>query len=416
MRKGYLKDNWRKLDNTAKIFSLDSRNNINIFRYSIILKEDVSYELLVSSVKMALNKMIAFKVKLETGFFWNYLEYNNKEPVILEDNGIPCKHINLKNNNDYLFKVTYYNKTINLDIHHVLTDGTGAINFLKLILYSYLDLKYKLNDVSDNLDGDVKYNDQYLMCYDKKILSKGDLKRAYQIPGKISSKINYTNHYKIDVSKLKSICRKYNITITEYLTAVYIYALYLSFYNKKEKRDIAIHVPINLRKIYLVDTPSNFFVCMNIRFNVSDFKVVTFKNILREVKNDFRNKLNNDKVKEYLNRDVKLGMNIPIRLIPLPIKKFFIRFIGNLFLKSSTSTLSNIGIIKIDDCYRKYVDNVLIMVRPGKYQKIKCTVCSFDNWLNVVINANVMDKVFNRNFYKLLKKDLGDIVYRKELS
>ena len=41
MKLEYLKK-WRKLDNTAKIFSLDDENNTNIFRYSIILKHKIN--------------------------------------------------------------------------------------------------------------------------------------------------------------------------------------------------------------------------------------------------------------------------------------------------------------------------------------------------------------------------------------
>ena len=37
---------YRKLDNTAKVFSLDDKKNMNTFRYSIILKEFVDKKVL----------------------------------------------------------------------------------------------------------------------------------------------------------------------------------------------------------------------------------------------------------------------------------------------------------------------------------------------------------------------------------
>ena len=37
-------------------------------------------------------------------------------------------------------------------------------------------------------------------------------------------------------------------------------------------------------------------------------------------------KLKSDKIKEYISRDMKIGMNLPIRLAPLFVKKLFIRF------------------------------------------------------------------------------------------
>ena len=37
-----------------------------------------------------------------------------------------------------LFKVTYYKKRINFEVFHVLTDGTGATEFLKELVKNYL--------------------------------------------------------------------------------------------------------------------------------------------------------------------------------------------------------------------------------------------------------------------------------------
>jgi NRPS condensation-like uncharacterized protein len=81
---------------------------------------------------------------LGKGLFWNYLEYNKKEPIISKEDDIPCEVITYKRNNNYLFKITYYKNKINLDVFHVLTDGVGASKFLKSIVYNYLSLKHKL--------------------------------------------------------------------------------------------------------------------------------------------------------------------------------------------------------------------------------------------------------------------------------
>ena len=149
------KKDWRRLDNVAKVFSLHSKNNTNVFRYSVILKEEIDSKILEKALNKTLNAYRAFKVKISSGFFWNYLEINNKKIIIEEESEIPCKRIDFEKNNDYLFKVTYYKNKINLDIFHVLTDGTGAIKFLKSIIYNYLSLKhnilYKQNEEVKNI-------------------------------------------------------------------------------------------------------------------------------------------------------------------------------------------------------------------------------------------------------------------------
>lgn len=408
MKKEYLKNNWRKLDNVAKVFSLNNKNNTNIFRYSVILKQNIDKKILEKALEKTLDNYKAYKVRIGAGLFWNYLEYNSKKPIIEEESEIPCEHIDFKKNNDYLFKVTYYKKKINLDVFHVLTDGTGANLFFKSIIYNYLSLKHKIS-FKEKQQSNISYKDQYLKNYNKHLKIESNLKNAFHILGKVNKKINNTYHYIVNIKEIKEVCKKYKVTITEYLTAVYIYSLYLCFNNKKSKKEIVIEVPINLRKYYQVDTLSNFFVCMCVNPKIIENNLTTFSQILNQVHKEFEQKLNEDKVKSYLTRDVKLGMNIYIRLVPLFIKKIFINFMGTLISNASTSTLSNVGIIDIDSKYKKYIDNVFVLVMPGDIQKIKCTICSFDNKLNITLNSNINDLKFQKIFFKLLKEEFNNI-------
>lgn len=403
------KKTWRKLDNTAKIFSLDEKNNTSTFRYSVLLKKDVDPSVLQKALNKTINDCPSYKMKMGAGLFWNYLELNEKNIIIQEENEIPCEHINFKKNNDYLFKVTYFKNKINLDVFHVLTDGAGASVLLKALVYNYLILKYKL-------ENDIKYEneinnfqDQYLEYYDPKLKELGKGKKAYQIPGIPNKKINNTYHYIVSVKELKTICKKYQVTITEYLTAVYIYALYNSIYNKKSKKELVIAIPINLRKVFNKETTANFFTYMKINSNVCNKEKISFYDILEYTKGEFYVKLTEDKIKEYIARDMKIGMNIPIRLAPLFAKKLFIKYLGFSVKRSFTTMLSNIGPVDIEEKYKKYIDNILVLVMPNNEQKIKCTVCSYQDKLNITLNSNINDKDMQKVFLKKLKANLKKI-------
>ena len=407
MKKKYLKSVWRKLDNTAKIFSLEADSNINIFRYSVVFKKNIEKDILIRAVNVSLEKYSLFKVKCGEGIFWNYLEYNDKEIIISKEDNIPCQIFDFNDNNDYLFRVSYYKNKINLDVFHVLTDGNGAIRFLKEIIHNYLCLKY--NDKfyeSSNIC--VEYTDQYLECVDKKYKAKYEKRSAFHIKGK-SADINNCYHYVVNVSDVKKVSKEYGITITEYLTALYIYAMYLTIYDKRNNRDIVINVPIDLRKFYKVDTMSNFFTCMNVHAKLLENNIRCFDDVVKLVHEEFREKLTFDCVKEYLYKGVALGMNLPIRLVPLFIKKIFINCACKLIGRTVTTTLSNVGMVDIDEEYRKDIDNIYVMVLPGKVQKIKCTVCSYNDKLNITMNSNIDDVIFERKFYSLLKKNVSMI-------
>jgi len=399
------KQMWRKIDNTAKVFSLEDDKNNNIFRFSVVLKENINPKILKKAVSNSITQIPFFKVKRKSGVFWNYLEINNKDIKVFKENDIPCEHFDFKENNDYLFKVSYFKSKINVDFFHILTDGTGAIYLFKTIIYNYLELKY--NKSFYNFNELVSNNDEYVKNYDKNFKIKNDVNKSLQIPDEENNNINNTYHYTVSINNLKKICKMYQVTITEYLTALYIYAFNIT-YNKYNEQ-INISLPVSLRKYYNVETLNNFFICININCKKVKDSNSSFEDILKEVKNEFTKKLTSESVKGYLARDVKLGMNIGVRLTPLVLKQLFIRYLGKIFCKGTTSTLSNVGIVKINEKYLNYIDNIYVLVMLGKIQKIKCTICSFQDNLNITINTNISNGKFENIFSNLIEKYIGII-------
>ena len=188
--------------------------------------------------------------------------------------------------------------------------------------------------------------------------------------------------------------------MTMYIVALYTYALYKTFYKEGCEEEIDIIVPINLRNHFNENTFVNFFTYMNI---VSDFKGrvdVSFEDVLNRVRDEFKLKYTSENIKKYLANDVNIGINFPIRMVPLFIKKIFVRILAK--LRASTSIVSNIGVIEFEDKYNKYIDNVLMLVMPNRLQKIKCSICSYDDNLNITINSNINDLRFEKIFYELL--------------
>ena len=179
---------WRRLDNSAKIFPISTGKKYStVFRLSVLLKEKIEPNILKEAVNQTLQKYKFFKVRMKKGFFWNYLEDNPKNPIIEEEKEYPCKYINPRTNNDYLFKITYFDKKINIDIFHSLTDGNSGTMFFKEIIYTYLEIMHPeiLKDENRKIRK-INYNveDGYMKNYDKKAKSNASGKKAYILKGK----------------------------------------------------------------------------------------------------------------------------------------------------------------------------------------------------------------------------------------
>ena len=114
---------WDKLDNTAHVFPVIAGNEMtNVYRISVVLKEEVQQDLLQQALDIVLPKFEIFHVRLRQGIFWYYFEENVKRaPRVHEEETYPCRYIVQNKNRSYLFRVTYYKKRINLEVFHVLT-------------------------------------------------------------------------------------------------------------------------------------------------------------------------------------------------------------------------------------------------------------------------------------------------------
>lgn len=210
---------WRKLDNSAKLFpSISNKKFSTVFRMSVVLNEKIKPDVLELSTNMALEKFTSFKVKLRKGLFWYYLEMNTKRPIIEKEHDYPCRAINFETNNNYLFKITYFENKINIDVFHALTDGSGALDFFKEIIYNYIKNTHKEQfetEIEDNNQNINNIEDSYLKNYDKHLGKREKTKKAYILKGKKLPLFAIgTIHGYISLMKLKEVSKSKGMTIT----------------------------------------------------------------------------------------------------------------------------------------------------------------------------------------------------------
>ena len=408
MKKQREKLYWRRLDNSAKIFPISAGKKYStVFRLSAVLNENVNPVMLKKAVQKALEQYEFFKVKLKDGFFWNYFEYNSKEPIIEKEREYPCRYIEPQKNNGYLFKVTYFEKKVNIDIFHSLTDGNSGITFFREIIYNYIELAHE-KEFQEELrlvkKIDSSAEDSYIKNYDKNAKGNASTKKAYKLMGK---KIKFgavsAIHEFIDLETLKNECKKYDATITQYLTSVLIYSIYKANYIKnKDTRPIKVCIPVNLKKYFPSNTISNFFSYITVEAKMEELK--KFDDIVEFVKKDFTKKLAEEEIQKTMSANVKLGINPIIKRIPLILKKPIVRLSYLEIRKYTTTTFSNIGRIGIIGKYKKYINSFLMLIAPEPVEKIKCSACSFENKIVFTFTSILNNCEIEKYFYNFLKE------------
>ena len=402
---------WRRLDNSAKIFPIAAGKKYStVFRLSAVMKEKVDSRILYESVNLTLDKYPSFKVRMKEGFFWYYFEYNPKKPIVEEEKDYPCKYIEPRTNNYYLFKVTYFENKINIDIFHSLTDGNSGNMFFKEIIYNYLELLHK-----DELKEErstrkiVEYDteDSYMKNYDKKAKGNSSSKKAYVLKGrKIGFGAISVIHEIIDLEALKEESKKYEATITQYLTAVLIYSIYEANYKKYKYRGnkpIKVCIPVNLKKYFPLKKMSNFYSYIILEAEMKKDNLVDFDKIIEFVKEDFKKRLQEEEIIKTMSANVKLGNNFAIKIIPLIIKKLLVRLSYIEIRKYTTITYSNIGRVGIIGKYKDYIDYFLMLIAPEPVEKIKCSSCTFENKMAFTFTSILKDNSIEKYFYEFLK-------------
>ena len=410
---------WRKLDNSAKIFPIDSDKNFSaVYRMSVLLTEDINPKILKDAVNKTLESFTSFKVCLKRGFFWYYLEENTKEIIIDEEKNYPCKYIDKNTNNGYLFKVTYYKNKINVDTFHSLTDGSSSIEFIKAIAYNYIDLAHPDEtknipemEVKQNIEvNDKNTEDSYMKNYQKSLKSPKGGKRAYILHGRRIPLygVNVIHGF-INLKQIIKRCRKLKVTVTQYFTAVLIYAIYQEYLekykNRKLKKPIKICIPVNLKKYFESTTITNFFSYISINASAKELDLLDFNKVLEFVHDNFKKKLDKTEIARTMMKNIKLGNNIGVKLIPLFLKRPIVKISYIEIRKYSTTTLSNIGKVNVLPEYQKYIDNFLFLIAPDRGEKIKCSTMSYKDNIIFTITSILKNDGVEKKFFEYLEKE-----------
>ncbi|MCR4999660.1 MAG: hypothetical protein K6A05_07470 [Lachnospiraceae bacterium] len=408
---------WEKLDNTANIFPVIAGEAMtNTYRISVVLKEEVQRELLQEAVNMVTPKMPGFNLRLRSGFFWYYMEENGKAaPKVKQEHRYPCRLIHKNKNNNYMFRVSYYHKRINLEVFHVLADGTGGMSLLREITYQYLRLAHpELREkVGDGFSPETSLNreDSFERNYKKASKSVYKTKRAFLVEGE---RLPYDGfgviHGYLPVDQIKKVAREtYGASINEYLVAAFIYATYQTFPSKVTMdRPVRVAVPVNLRPYFDSNTTKNFFVMVSAEF-IPEKDSYTFEEIVEITKTSLREQITKENLENIFSYNVSNKQYWVARAVPLVLKNIAMKFVYNRSALANTTTITNIGNITVAEPYEPYIDGFHCFIAFSKGQEIKGTVASYHGTLTYSFASAFEDTDIQRRIFSQIASDGVDV-------
>lgn len=356
-------------------------------------------------------------VKLKKGMFWYYFEPNTQKPIIQEESPYICSKFNYKENNGFLFKVSYYHNRIAIEVFHALTDGSGALEFLKSLVFNYLTMlgnnidseNLILTDEIETLSEELQ--DSFLKNYDERIKSKGADLKARQWRGTLYQEnwlavITAT----LSVKKIKEVAHSYGATITEFIGACIIYASSktANLFENKHK-PFQLFIPVNLRRLFPSRTLRNF--SLFVRTAVDLEKGFSFEEIVEIIKKDMAEELQKDKLLARIVKNVRIEKNLLLRVVPLAIKEIFLR-IGYRVMgdKVNTTSFSNIGPVKLPLGMAPFIDRIEFNIGASFRAPLNMGVVSYGDKLVISFASAIVERDMIREFFRLFS-DFGIDVF-----
>lgn len=379
-------DNWYQIDNVSKVF-LATHNNRDTrsIRVSCTLTEVVDKKKLQAALDETIIMRPQFQVRIRRGFFWHYLEQTDVKPVVVEESDRPCPILYGENYKGVLhYRVSYYMNRINLDMFHAISDGTGALIFLKLLVLNYLKISHpgELDNVTtlEGASSDDRFQNSYAHFYDssegllpKQILNKK--KKAYHIQ---SRKLMYDQlqffevHFEAD--KLLKMAKDTGVSLTSFVGAKLMMAIHDGMPFRLKKRPITISMPVNLRNYYPSETLRNFFNNVDVShvFDGSE----TLESLAKEFDTKLKESIKPEIIRDQMNRYQSIERLAITRIVPLAFKQPVVKLFAKKESKTVTAVLSNLGAQKVPKEMEPYIKGFTDFCSTDK---IFITITSFGN-------------------------------------
>ena len=407
---------WMRLDNAAKIYPAAKRRNWNnFFRLSATLTEPVDTEVLRRALDVTVRRFPSIAVRLRRGAFWYYLEEIPKAPPIQPEKSCPLAHAPFYEVRQCAFRVLVYHERIAVEFFHALTDGTGALVFLKSLLAEYLSQKYGLvipaeKGVLGRLEepSAEEVEDSFARYAGDVKLSRREA-TAYHLSGTPEP-----DGYKdivtmmIPADKLRDCARGFGISVTELLCAAMMQAILdiqaKDVPRRAARKPVKVLLPVNLRTLFPSATLRNFasYITPEIDPRMGD---CSFDELCQLVHHKMGMENNRRTMRAKFAANVASERSPVLRVMPLFIKNIAMKAVFDAVGEcKSCLCLSNLGRVELPEVMTPYVTRMDFIIGVQARAPHNCGVITWNGTAYINCIRNIREPALELAFYRVLHR------------
>ena len=409
---------WMKLDNAAKIYPASRNQNwSNVFRVSVTLTEAVDAAVLQSALDVTVRRFPSIAARLRRGAFWYYIQQVSRVPKIMEESSYPLTNMPKSEVRQCAFRCIVYDKRIALEIFHSLTDGNGAMVFLKTLTAEYLLQKYGVRvpaekGVLGRLEepSEEELEDSFQKYAGNRTASRKatDAWKPRGTPEPDDFK--HITCLQIPVDQTLKLAHAEGVSLTAFLCAAMMQALQNlqkeQVPNIRRRLPIKVFIPVNLRKLFPSKSLRNFvlYTIPEIDPRMGEY---TFSEICTQVRHRMGLEVTAKHQSAMIATNISSERMLAVRVMPLFIKNLVMKLV---FLavgeRKSCLSLSNLGQVQVPEEMASYVSRFDFILSIQATSPYNCGVLSYGNTLYINIIRNIREPELEYHLHCVLR-DMG---------
>ncbi len=407
---------WLPLDNAAKLYPPASNQNwSNVFRVSATLKEQVDTAVLRSALDVTVRRFPSIAVRLRRGAFWYYLQQLAEVPEIREESSFPLTKMNKKEMRKCAFRVIVYERRIAIEIFHSITDGNGALIFLKSLLAEYLLQKHGvripaekgvLGRLEEPSEAELEDSYQKYIGNISASLKERDAWRPSGTPE--TGDFLHVTCFELPVKEVLAKAHEYGVSLTNFMCAVLMQALQElqaeKVPNQKKRKPIKVFVPVNLRNLFESRSLRNF-VLYAIPEILPKLGTYSFKEICNIVNHQMALEVTDKQMSMRIATNTACEHIWFFKVMPLFVKNIAMKAVFNTVgERKSCLVLSNLGAVKMPDEMMPFIDRMDFILGVQATAPYDCAMLSFKDTLYINFIRNIKESELEYAFYRVLRE------------
>ena len=407
---------WMRLDNAAKIYPAAKRRNWNnFFRISATLTESIDTGVLASALDVTARRFPSIAVRLRRGVFWYYLEEIPKTPSIQPEKSCPLAHAPFHEVRQCAFRVLVYKNRVAVEFFHALTDGTGALVFVKTLLAEYLSEKYGLSvpaekGVRGRLEepSPEELEDSFARYAGDVTASRAE-STAYHLSG-TPERDGYKNlvTMMIPAEKLRACAKEHGVSVTELLCAAMMQAIgelqAEKVPNVRHRKPVKVLIPVNLRNLFPSRSLRNFasYITPEIDPRMGD---CSFSELCSLVHHKMGLENNRRTMRAKFAANVASERSPILRVMPLFIKNIAMKAVFDAVGEcKSCLCLSNLGRVELPEVMVPYVQRMDFIIGVQARAPHDCGVVTWGDTVYINCIRSIQEPELEYRFYRVLHR------------